>query len=415
MCAGQPPPVSRARYRTHTVGWAVVFHAVAVALDVAGAGPAWGSRPLLPRGLCLALRGGGAAALAADLSVSTPSGESGLGQWSYESSSVAASRGSAAHLDDEGSSSTGLGIHNKNWSHVKAIGLPVFEQPQFAAVAREARLYRIAADGAYKAQGHKTEEKRRAEQERERRRRLAQEGKEKGWFDEGAGERISGEPCGVCHRILCMCKIEREEEEERACGFAAADPFERIKDAGIRQDGQDFLPSSSTPSADIEFWDKVEEQGVSSTASSRGEESAAGGAARGASGSQHGSDFARGVKSGARSRDAGIQRVMPDSAALVAVARKQLGVSRGLRDVLVNKTEAGNRKMSNKRRRETELLQRRASLAAAVARDADEMDGSMSTDDSSGRISEGRTGGGGRLGNGLRVRGGMLVRVCVSA
>ena len=106
---------------------------------------------------------------------------------------------------------------------------------------------------------------------------------------------------------------------------------------------------------------------------------------------------------------------MPDSAALVAVARKQLGVSRGLRDVLVNKTEAGNRKMSNKRRRETELLQRRASLAAAVARDADEMDGSMSTDDSSGHISEGRTGGGGRLGNGLRVRGGMLVRVCVSA
>ena len=51
---------------------------------------------------------------------------------------------------------------------------------------------------------------------------------------------------------------------------------------------------------------------------------------------------------------------MPDSAALVAVARKQLGVRKGLRDVLVNKTEAGNRETSKKRRRETELLQRRA-------------------------------------------------------
>jgi hypothetical protein len=169
------------------------------------------TRPYLPLKLkCLAIRGGEGSEYA-DLSVSTPSGESELCKWSYQSSSGPSSSGLALQKGSEGSSSTGLGIHNRNWSHVKAIGLPCFEYSEFNRVAKEAKLLRHAADGAYEAQGYRTEEKKRSLKELQRRREIAEDGKKKGWFQDGEGERIEGEPCSVCQKILCTCEFEKEQ------------------------------------------------------------------------------------------------------------------------------------------------------------------------------------------------------------
>ena len=86
----------------------------------------------------------------------------------------------------------------------------------------------LAPDGAYEAQGYRTEEKKRSQAEYQRRKSVADEGREKGWFDDGQGERIDGAPCTTCHKILCTCDVERENEEMRKRGYE--DPFERIKD-----------------------------------------------------------------------------------------------------------------------------------------------------------------------------------------
>jgi hypothetical protein len=238
-------------------------------------------------------------------------------------------------------SSTGLGIHNRNWSHVKAIGLPVFEYPQFNKVAKEAKLLRHAADGAYEAQGYCTEEKTRKLKEYARRKRIADEGKEHGWFQNGDGERIDGHPCAVCHKILCTCEFAKEQEAMRRRGFE--DPFERIKDRGILQPGQDFLPSSSTPSADIEFWNKVEFQAVNSQEVSE-------------DGDLFGGDGA-------------IKRVNPDTHSLVSVARNEVGVVKGLRDVLVNKTEAARKMKEKLILKEAAKKQKFEALGAAIAAD----------------------------------------------
>jgi len=215
--------------------------------------------------LALRLRGG-AVHDYADLSASTPPDEPGLDNWSYQSSSGPGSPGPAEQPDSE-DSSTGLGIHNRNWSHIKALGLPVFEIPELAKVAKEARLLRHAADGAYEAQGYRMEEKKANKEEYERRKAVAKRGKELGWFEKGEGEKIEGEPCAKCHKILCTCEYEKEQEQMRKRGYE--DPFERIKDRGILQPGRDFLPSSSTPSAEIDFWDKVERRGGSPVLSPR--------------------------------------------------------------------------------------------------------------------------------------------------
>ena len=158
----------------------------------------------------LALRGGGAGRDYAELSASTPPDEPGLDNWSYQSSSGPGSSGLAAQQGDSEDSSTGLGIHNRNWTHVKSIGIPVFEIPELAKVAKEARLLRHAADGAYEAQGYRMEEKKRSKEDYERRKAVAKRSKELGWFNKGEGERIEGEPCTTCHKILCTCEYEKE-------------------------------------------------------------------------------------------------------------------------------------------------------------------------------------------------------------
>ena len=215
--------------------------------------------------VALRLRGG-ALHDYADLSASTPPDEPGLDNWSYQSSSGPGSPGPAEQPDSV-DSSTGLGIHNRNWSHIKALGLPVFEIPELAKVAKEARLLRHAADGAYEAQGYRMEEKKANQEEYERRKAVAKRGKELGWFEKGEGEKIEGEPCAKCHKILCTCEYEKQQEQMRKRGYE--DPFERIKDRGILQPGRDFLPSSSTPSAEIDFWDKIERRGGSPVLSPR--------------------------------------------------------------------------------------------------------------------------------------------------
>ena len=106
---------------------------------------------LLARHRCwrLRLRGGAGDDLRerydfAALSASTPSGESDMGKWSYESSVGPSSAGPAEGRSSE-DSSTGLGIHGRNWSHVKALGIPIFEIPALKKVAKEAKLLRHAA------------------------------------------------------------------------------------------------------------------------------------------------------------------------------------------------------------------------------------------------------------------------------
>jgi len=114
--------------------------------------PITAARPgLLARPRCrrLRLRGGADAAVHdrydfAALSASTPSGESDIGKWSYESSVGPSSAGPAEGRSSE-DSSTGLGIHGRNWSHVKALGIPIFEVPELKKVAKEAKLLRHAA------------------------------------------------------------------------------------------------------------------------------------------------------------------------------------------------------------------------------------------------------------------------------
>jgi len=67
--------------------------------------------------------------------------------------------------------------------------------------------------------------------------------------------------------------------------------------------------------------------------------------------------------------DARIQRVMPDTRSLVAVARQEVGVTRGLRDVLTNKTEVAQRKAANLAAKAAATRERREGLARVLAQD----------------------------------------------
>eukprot|EP00960_Hanusia_phi_P057709 763635-Hanusia_phi.AAC.3 len=148
--------------------------------------------------------------------------------------------------------STGLGIHSHNFTRLHEIGLPVFDNPDFKDVAQEAKILKQASMAVEEVKGFRKGEKAKERRRLAESKAIHEEGKRNDWWVHGDLEEIKGKPCETCGKIL-------EDEELERKGIE--DPFERVKDRAMRRYMDDVLPSSSTPSADIEFWNKVRARG----------------------------------------------------------------------------------------------------------------------------------------------------------
>ena len=181
-----------------------------------------------------------------DSSIDTPSG-----------SRLELSADSSSHIEEDGlapseadtseresQQSTGLGIHQSNWTRIKEIGIPVFTMPEFDHAAREAKVLKRAAERGASAKGLSAAAKRSEMREQAERRKIAKEGRELGWFSSEDGREITGKPCETCKRVLCYCEHFRNAERLRKRGFV--DPFARAKDSHILQPGSSPPPPPRT-------------------------------------------------------------------------------------------------------------------------------------------------------------------------
>lgn len=152
-----------------------------------------------------------------------------------------------------------------NWTRIDEIGLPVYDLPEFASVAGEARVLKRAQAAAEGGVEWRERERERIKKESQIRRETVREAIEQGMLEEheAAVELKGGSACSKCKKVLCFCDFLEEEKKMRKRGID--DPFARVKESHILQPGQDVLPSSSTPDEEIEFWNKVKIHGEEET------------------------------------------------------------------------------------------------------------------------------------------------------